>query len=293
MTSNNQPVLFYVHIPKTAGTTMKLIILWLYRWNEIFWAKSNQYIQDKLKRLSHHELDQIKMVAGHTPFGMHEHFNFPNFKYFTILRDPYDRVISQYYYMSQKATHRLYKRIHEQKITLERLLTEGHLSTYNVQTFWLTGADKSNFKQGVYNPEIVRQAKDNIDKYFAFVGLNDQFDESLILMKRKFNWSWPMYARKNVNKSRKKKDEESQQALDLIAYYNKMDIEVYDYCKQKFNNELAANWDTDFKADLDYLNKLNRNIGRYKPYRAKLITSLVKKQLKSFFTRKETLDVFP
>ena len=293
MKDDKEPVLFYIHVPKTAGTTMKLIIIWLYKWDEIFWAKSTDYIKKKLKALDNEHLNNIKIVAGHTPFGMHRHFEFSDYRYFTILRDPVERAISQFFYMQQKPKHPYYPIATNPDYTYEELLENKLINnTFNVQTYWLIGENPDFFKKGVYDEEVVKQAKANIDKHFAFIGLNDRFDESLILMKRKFNWTLPFYTPKNINK-KKKKDKVSARTLELIQHYNQMDIELFNYCKAKFESELAENKDEAFEHDLAHLHKLNRRYGRYKPYRAKIVSSLIQKELKTLFSKKETPDILP
>jgi hypothetical protein len=293
MNRYNQPVSYYVHVPKTAGTTMRIIFLWLYWWNQILWAKGKDYLADKAQNMSAHDLARIRLVAGHSTFGMHEALPFTNFQYFTILREPVARVLSQYYYLRRQPKHRLYDVVNRYNLSLKTLLEENYLNP-NVQTFWMTGADKQNFRGGHYDPEIVEKAKQNIDQYFGFVGLNEYFNESLILLKRQMGWHrYPLYAQKNVTKSRKKQDEESPETLEAIKRYNQMDLELYDYVAAQFHERLAAVNDEDFQAEVDQLQKLNQRFGSYKPYRLKVLSGFISRGVQQFFGSHEKPEVLP
>lgn len=289
----NQPVLYYVHVPKTAGTTMRIIFLWLYWWNQILWAKGKDYLAEKAQNMSANDLANIRLVAGHSTFGMHEALPFPNFQYFTILREPVSRVLSQYYYLRRQPKHRLYDVVNRYDLSLKTILEENYLNP-NVQTFWMTGADKQYFRGGHYYPEIVEMAKQNIDQYFGFVGLNEYFNESLILLKQQMGWHrYPIYAQKNVTKSRKRQDEESPETLDAIRRYNQMDLELYDYVATKFHERLATVNDEDFQAEVDHLQKLNQRFGSYKPYRLKVLSGFISRSVQQFFVSHEKPEVLP
>ena len=69
----------------------------------------------------------------------------------------------------------------------------------------------------------------HLKNHFAVVGITEKFDKSLLLMKKKLGWSYPVYRKQNVNQKRKKISELSSDLIDLIKEKNKMDIELYDY----------------------------------------------------------------
>ena len=294
MNYHSQPVLFYVHVPKTAGTTMRIVLLWLYWWNQILWAKGNPYLREKARNMRAGDLSRIRLVAGHTRFGMHETLPFDNFQYFTVLRDPVERVLSQCYYMSQKPTHRLYQVIQQENLSTRALLEEGYISIHNVQTYWVSGADRSYFLSGDYYPSIVQLAKQNIDRYFAFVGLNGWFDESLIMLRRRMGWKrYPIYAQKNVTGARRKQDQETEATLDAVRRFNQMDIELYDYVARQFHQQLEAVRDEEFDREVAHLRHLNQRYGRLKPYRLRVLSGLVSQKLQAAFSAYEKPEVLP
>lgn len=293
MTSQSEPVNFYIHVPKTAGTTFKTIIETLYPWQEIFWAKNKKYVGDKIGRLSEADIQKLRIVAGHTPFGMHEYFPFQNFQYFTFLRHPVDRAISHYYYLKRTPNQKFYHYINEQGYSLHQLLEERLFMNFNMQTYWLTGIDKDYFRNGNQDEETINLALHNIDKYFTFIGLNDRFDESLILLKRKLGWSMPYYASKNVTQKRDKQADFSAETIDLIKETNKMDMRLYEYCQSWFEETLAKENEEAFQEELAHLRQLNDRVGKYKLYRLKLIKNALHKFIAENVSGKEKVDVWP
>jgi hypothetical protein len=294
MSRFSQRVLFFVHVPKTAGTTMRIVLLWLYWWNQLLWAKGNDYLQDKAAKMSNVDLSRVQLVAGHTRFGMHTVLPFDNFQYFTILREPVERVLSQCYYMAQKPTHRLYQVIQQENLSTRALLEEGYISIHNVQTYWISGADISYFRDGTYYPDIIAQAKQNIDQYFTFVGLNEHFDESLVMLKHLMGWKrYPIYAQKNVTGTRRKQDKETEETVATIRRFNQMDLELYDYAAKYFHQQLAAVKDADFDQEVAQLRRLNQRYGRWKPYRLKILSGLVSQKVQSAFSTYDKPEVLP
>ena len=87
--------IIFVHIPKTAGTTLDFIIRQNFRESESF-----RIYGDDLKStypeiiLSNRVNDtNIRIFMGHIFFGLHKYLTFPA-TYFAFVRDPIKRAIS-------------------------------------------------------------------------------------------------------------------------------------------------------------------------------------------------------
>src|ERR1041385_6430600 len=90
----------FLHVPKTAGTTLNRLIEWEYPLFEMYsvdpvlfrWSASH------LWRLPQRRLKRTRMFKGHMLFGLHEILPQPA-TYITVLRYPIERVISAFYFM--------------------------------------------------------------------------------------------------------------------------------------------------------------------------------------------------
>jgi len=90
-----EKTVIFVHLPKCAGSTLNRILLRQYKLSETY-ALAGRSVRDsflELKRLPEEKKGGIRLLYGHMHFGLHEHLPQPCV-YFTLLRDPVERVIS-------------------------------------------------------------------------------------------------------------------------------------------------------------------------------------------------------
>ena len=151
-----EEAVIFLHLPKTAGTTVNRLIEWEYRLSEMYsidpvlfkWSAAH------LRKLPPGRLKKIRMFKGHMLFGLHEVLPQPA-TYITVLRDPVDRVISAFYFMRSYKLHPLYWKLRREKWTLGRICSQ--LSTRdNVQSKIVAGGGLSC---SLYRREIVEKAK--------------------------------------------------------------------------------------------------------------------------------------
>lgn len=263
---HSDPVLLFLHIPKTAGKT--LINSVLYRHyashdpNEVCYVPlgimrdpslSPPYIRESSKLRNR----SLRVVVGHFPFGMHE-FISRSCAYVSFLRDPIDRVISLYYHILRYGHEPLHDRLIAEKVGLDDFVSNiSCREAENDQTRRLAGLD---VKFNESDSRMLALAKGNIRRHFAFVGITERFDESLILLKRQLDWQDVRYIPELVNEHRPRRESLSSSTLDLIAKYNALDIELYDYANNRLD-ELVRNQDSDFEEELHSFSLAN---ARYK-----------------------------
>ncbi len=233
-----QTVIF-IHIPKAAGSTLRAIIQNQYK-RHVMYAIDGRRVKEsveefKILPLSHRE--KIRVLLGHMLFGLHEYIPRPS-TYITILRDPVERVISNYYYVLRKPAHRMHDEVTSQKMTLKEYV-ESKINTQlnNGQTRVISGINDVLF--GKCTNEMFERAKKNIENHFSVVGLTERFDETLILLQRVLAWRRPFYIMKNVTKNRPVKENISEDTLNTIEYYNKLDIALYKFAKERFEEDIS------------------------------------------------------
>ncbi|CAN5516805.1 sulfotransferase family 2 domain-containing protein [soil metagenome] len=227
--------IIFLHLPKTAGTTVNRLIEWEYRLSEMYsvdpvlfdWSSRH------LRKLSPARLRKIRMFKGHMTFGLHEVLPQPA-TYITVLRDPVDRVISAFYFMRSYKLHPLYWKMRRENWTLDDFVRRSQRD--NVQSKIIAGARYET----PCTPEILARAKENLRHHFSVVGLSERLEESLALMKLRFGWKLNSYSSFNVTPSRPKKKDLPKATLDLIHQKNAFDLELYECGRELFEKAVAA-----------------------------------------------------
>src|SRR5438067_1113873 len=119
--SNTAPeALIFLHLPKCAGTTLNRLIereyplLEIYSVDPVFYRWSSAHLWSLPKS----RLQRFRVFKGHMPFGLHHILPQPA-TYFTVVRDPIDRMISAFHFMRGYILHPDYWRFKREKWTLE------------------------------------------------------------------------------------------------------------------------------------------------------------------------------
>jgi len=261
-TNVEEPVVIFVHISKTAGTTLRRVIQHQFQPHEIFEfyrdkRKEPQVGINKFNELSENRKGAIKFISGHIGFGVHEFLQRP-YTYITVLRNPIDRVVSQYYFLLTK------KNFKEQNKTFEEFL-QTEIRGRNLMTLYLSGALLKNklysSNTGVNylkcTDETLKLAKSNLKNYFKVVGLLEKFSETCILLKQILGWDIPpFYGKSNVCKNRPLTSDLSKNTLRLIETSNEFDIQLYDYAKEIFDAQVSSQGSF-FQEAVSSLNRVN------------------------------------
>ena len=255
ITKNKKAVIF-LHIPKTAGSTLNSIVERQYKSSEISSIDSRRVLEsmEEFKQLPTQKLEKIKLLKGHMYFGLHEYLPMPS-SYITILREPIDRVVSTYYYVKRQKIHNHYELANQTKDLKDYIFKSKALQLNNGQTRLLAGMNTLEIEFGNCSHEMLEAAKNNLRQYFSVVGTTARFDETLILLKQKLCWSLPLYAKKNVTNKRPKKEQISKDTLDTIIELNQLDIELYRYVEVMLQELIEQ-----------HSSSLTREVERFKSY---------------------------
>ena len=232
------PTLIFLHIPKTAGSTLHSILDGRFAAHESMGVFSARFAHEQVARLA--ALDEakknsIRLLRGHQPFGLHRVFSQPCV-YLTVLREPIARVTSQYYYILKNQHNPLHEQVRRMSSPAEFVASGISLGMNNGQVRWLLGEiDLVPF--GELTQAHLEQVKTNIEKHFAWVGLTERFDESVMLLQRVLGWKVPPFYRKqNVNPS-KQALRDSQ--LEAVSRHNQLDIALYEFATGLLEQRLA------------------------------------------------------
>lgn len=237
---NENKVSIFQHIPKTAGSTLRSILKKHYNSDEICIANRDEMIK-KLNDLSENELDKIKCLNGHVLFGIHEHLSNRPYEYYTMLRDPVEHVLSEYYFILRKPNNLSHNIV--TNMSFEEFITSEQFKgrTSNRQTLFVSGGVQDDIKL----------AKENLENYYAVVGITEMFEESLFLIAQELGWKNYRYRKKNVTKERPLREDFPEEVIEIIMKNNEFDIELYNFGKQLLEEKIQ-NLSSELKKNMEH-----------------------------------------
>lgn len=233
--NNENELLLSIHIYKTAGLTFHSIIDRQFSRDELLYPSIQgiSRIESQLKKGDDSNILKYKLVHGHFPFGWHKYFNRP-FRYITFLRNPVSRVVSDYKYNKKFSGGHNHQ--YAANMTIEEYI-DCHqlLDMDNGMTRFIAGDFQTPF--GQLTMDTYNQALYNIDTYFAFVGITERFDDSLLLLGDLLDWKKVYYESKNVTKKTEVVLDED--VINKIRNNNQYDLLLYTYCCKRFAIEFS------------------------------------------------------
>jgi hypothetical protein len=255
----------FLHIPRTAGTTLNDILDRQCLPSER-WALGPQ-VQEALRHLETtpaEERARIRIAYGHMPYGLHRLLP-GNPRYFTILRDPIDRTISFYHYVTEENDHYLHDFTQVTALTLADFIASRVTTTVdNFGVRMLSGA-WHDVPFGELTTDHLELAQENL-RNMAVVGLTERFDETLLLLRKAFGWGDVTYERLNVTAHRPRVAEIS--AADRLAAesVNILDAALYQEGAVIFAKAIAEQGPS-FPAELARFRQRNRSRQRLRQLR--------------------------
>jgi hypothetical protein len=248
--------IIYIHIPKTGGSSLHNILNRQYGKKHSFQVKNNRELH-LFDALSEKEKNEIDILKGHMAFGHHVLFPDPEkVSYFTLMRDPVKRIISNYYFILKRGgQYHAYQKLVENNCSLKDYVESGVIANAeNAQIRLLS--DNIGTPHGECQPFMVDKAKANIEKYFSVVGVNEYYDETLLLLQDYYQWKTPYYSRVNVTGHGVKVSDLDKDTLSAITKFNALDIELYEWAKARLEQEIHSKGDA-FKERLIKFKKKN------------------------------------
>jgi hypothetical protein len=246
------PVIAFVHIPKTAGGTVTSMFAAAYSKQAVH--KAGNYLKGpdaadrKVSRRPggwerwHRRGGRVSV--GHVPYGVFRGHLPDDTRYMTFLREPVDRVVSHYYRHIQRRDPSRSGHVKQRPgarlkaDSIEQALVEMRLPQLNnLCTRFLCGHDA----MGELPESALADAKENL-RGFAFVGIQERFEESLVLLQRLLGVGAIPYVDRHVSRQggRPAVDEISAEERELIAECNRLDAELYEFGLGLFEQAVAG-----------------------------------------------------
>ena len=268
--STNGITVINFHMHKTGGTTRDRIFERQFPKEASFYFEGGnpEHAQKSMKLLqclSEEEKLRIRYVWGGPFFGLHEYLP-RSCTYVTFVRDPVERVVSEYYFALREKNHGAHNEVVSQNMTLEDYVKKGVWLAWNGQTRCLRGVAGGLPSFGHAGPvslstEDLEMAEKNLRKHFI-VGITDRFDESLMLVKRAFGWKTRdvLYVSHKVDQKRPFRETISFETIKLIEEHNELDKKIYEFAKQMLEERISQQ-DASFKREIQIFRVFNRIYG--------------------------------
>lgn len=223
----------YVHIPKTAGTSLRIMLEDYAGAEGLFSAypeagPPHRAVTD-WSSLSREEREKVRVVTGHYHFGAFDRYIDAGHKYFlTFLREPVDRIISLYKHLM--AAHEKYKENPESlmKFCFEQPLQEIAEQIDNHQTRMIAGvpAKRQVTEKDMYEAQRI------IESSFFFVGTTENFEEDTKRLAQCINAEKFYTKKENESLDRRSREYYSKSEISLVEHANRYDVELYRYVSQ-------------------------------------------------------------
>jgi hypothetical protein len=251
--SSPRPLIIFLHLPKTGGTTLRHIIRRQYPPGAVHAVIQPRPSLARLRAICQILPPETAVFEGHMAFGAHQ-FLARSSTYITLLRNPVDRVISAYYYILSHPANALHEALRLEGASLKEYASSGRFpGAANRQTGFLCGRGPL---PEPCTADMLETAKRNLREYFSIVGLTERFDEMLIVLKRTFGWRSVLYTRQNVATNRPAKDSVDRDTLRAIEHSNRFDLELYDYARSMFEEQLGRQ-PLDSEIELEAFKRVN------------------------------------
>jgi hypothetical protein len=261
MTSSARTLIF-LHIPKTAGTTLYEIFDYSFRPAEILTFDGYNHPQEipEFIRAPEAERGRYRLIKGHLDFGLHR--DIPDSStYVTFLREPISRVVSFYDHARRHSQHYLYPLLRDGANLKDILKTRATAELFNQQTRMIAGDEWGDLNREV-DAVALERAKQNIRRHFSVIGLTEEFDASLLLIRRTTALKIPFYRKRNVAPAGARSAALDAETRALVREANALDIELYEFGRELFNAQRRAAG-LKFEAELRWFQLLNGGLGAY------------------------------
>lgn len=207
--------LYFLHIPKTSGTTLTRYVdshfaeddilppkVWNHHLPELEWRQRTAFVRS---------MDRYELVRGHFGLGVWRELG-PDPVYITMLRDPIEKTLSMFHHIDTERIHNnfVHPDFYREPFSLEDVLGDGrgalfrnhqvrHLAVdLNVKRM-ANGRDRQDHATmyfdslpqfvtpGIDDEELLERAWRNLQR-FAFFGLQEHHQAGVLLLADTMGW---------------------------------------------------------------------------------------------------------
>lgn len=242
-----EPTTIFLHIPKTAGSSLSKVVTGQFRPAETYHIRNPQEVRspkyapsfgsvDEFAALDDAEKQRYRCLLGHMNFGLHAVIPQPC-RYITLLRDPVERVLSAYHHHQRRL--RLDTGDPNASVGLEQFIAERP-GNIDHQCRLVSGSRFTQWAYAARSPDEIRQRiLSNLENHFSLIGRVERFLDSLALMECELGWSGLSYEHTNAGNRPKSEDEFSADDLAMLRDQQALDLELIEFADRWMNDRIS------------------------------------------------------
>ncbi|BAO44507.1 sulfotransferase family protein [Thiolapillus brandeum] len=237
---------YFLHIPKTAGTTFRVLLENQFHMDAI--CPAYEFFQ--MKPYDEERLREFRLFRGHMGYSLVNYLPVKP-RVLVMLRDPMERTVSHFEYIRRDPAHPKHRMIHERKMGLKEYLQDpvlsaevtnaqvrplAHLANQGLLRELLDATDSQDafarawrHREGVLPPddELLDVALERLEAA-DFVGVAERLEQGMALAARLLGAAPPQHLQSlNINPRRTRLDELPDDVLDLLQALTRLDRKLY------------------------------------------------------------------
>ncbi len=216
--------LVFNHLAKTGGSSLYFFFLKLLGEQACFRYKKRNAADEapSIKDLSDQDKARYRFFQQHLPYGDHVFFDAPCL-YLGVVRDPIDRLISNYHYNLEKAVEPI-------KAATKRMTLTDFIET-RLEGKANFGSSSTNFLTGVRNS---KRAAEVVEKEYLMICTTEQLNDFQAVLARLFGRPDLKALHRNKTGSSDKDDDVRQATNEKFGDYFKVDLQFVAFVRKRF-----------------------------------------------------------
>lgn len=232
----------FLHVPKTAGTSVNGILETIYTAFEIF-DFSGDVTSDlvRLRALAPADRSRLRLFRGHAPRYLREP-DVDQARTFTLLREPVARVVSFCRHVAEGKSDYLRSSFPPEGFDLDKFLGSGCEELSNFQSRMLLGeGDYASIDSLRDDPRALQDRLVKVINGLRLAGIQEKFEESMLLLGRCFGWRVDL-PRKRLNQAVSSREVHfSARHLERIRQLNDLDAKIYRLASETLSGLIKRN----------------------------------------------------
>ena len=247
---------FFLHIPRTAGTTLNSLLCRHFPPEKTLTVYSDAEYREHRYHTAE-ELAHIEFITGHLLLESTDPpriYGMP-VRVLTLLREPLGRLVSEYHFLRSWKSNHLYALLNDNNISFaDYIRSRERRLFYRGKNFMTRCIAGCGVGDDPYPRAALGKAKHSLEDVFSFVGIQERFMESLVLLGSQLGMENLLHERRNALKH---KDPVSEDDMALARECNRADCELYDFACALFAARVEAQGSA-FARKVAQVEQLNR-----------------------------------